>query len=114
MPWRSHAVAYRARSMPVENTPACPATPPIATAFWSFTSPGTGWPRQIPLGTMRERSEAGGLYIVRVMPSGPNTSRWARRSSRSPDTFSSTSPIISALRSLYSALSPGARTSGSA
>ena len=32
-PPRSQTWAYRARSIPVENTPACPATPPMATAF---------------------------------------------------------------------------------
>ena len=42
MPSRSQTWANRARSLPVENTPACPATPPNAAAFWSFTSPGTG------------------------------------------------------------------------
>ena len=63
--------------------------------------------RHIPLGTIRRLSEAGGLYMVCVMPRGPNTSRLASLSSGSPDTFSSTRPRKSALRSLYSALSPG-------
>ena len=53
MPSRSQTCANRARSLPVENTPAWPATPPKATAFWSFTRPGTGWPRQMPLGAIR-------------------------------------------------------------
>ncbi len=72
---------------PSENSPACPATPPIRRAVGSWTTPrrngASGWlhghasGRQRWVGAMRALSDAGGRNIVSAIPSGSKT--WLRR-----------------------------------
>src|SRR5437588_2043916 len=72
------------KSAVFENTPACPATPPIALAFSSCTSPWITRRRNVrssAVGTKEARQFAGGLNVVRLMPNGPKTYRWQKRSS---------------------------------
>ncbi|SDL16716.1 hypothetical protein SAMN05216298_2846 [Glycomyces sambucus] len=92
-----------ARSHAVANTPACPATPPNAHAFSSWTSPCTvprpvhGWNS---VAAVRARST--GLYPVSLRPSGSHTYSATSSSRRWPVTRSRTLPRTMRLRSEYS------------
>ena len=83
-----------ARSAAVLNRPAWPATPPMRRAVGSCTTPRSivisgpwhGQPKRVQLsvGAIRGASDAGGLNIVSLMPSGSKMRSRANRSSGMP------------------------------
>jgi len=105
--------ANRATSPAVAKRPACGATPPIANAFSSCTSPRTTRPRHgsSSVGAIRPRSSGPGRKIVSSIPSGAKTRRRTKLLSGSPAARSSASPSRMNPRSLYSERLPGGYSS---
>src|SRR5574337_310058 len=64
LPPRSQTCAKRARSRPVEKSPAWPATPPKRSAFRSLGSPTSGAPSSEVLGAIRDQRLRGGVNMV--------------------------------------------------
>ncbi len=89
-------------SAAVENTPACPATPPSDQAFSSCT-----WPRTMPRGgvawysvaAIRSSLLAGGLYPVSTMPSGAVIPVRTSSSNVDPVTLDTSTPRVIRFRS---------------
>src|SRR4029077_20865153 len=70
----SSACAKFARSSAVENSPACPATPPIRRALGSCTTPRSMCSCSSNcVGAILDRHEEGGRYRVRVIFKGAKT-----------------------------------------
>ena len=95
-----------ATSEAVENSPACPATPPIMLAFSSCTSPWMIRLRKVlssAVGTLRSRIEGGWLKAVFVIFSGAKISRRQNASSASPAVLFKATPKRIKPMSLYSA-----------
>ena len=69
----SRACANFAVSSAVENSPACPATPPMARAVGSCTTARNTSPvfSLTCVGAVRASSDIGGRNLVVFMPSGP-------------------------------------------
>ena len=91
-PSRRMAWAKRARSSPVENSPAWPATPPILYARGSCTSPRIQCPSRISVGAARTRSSSGGRKEVSVICSGSKMLRRANAARSYPLTRRTISP----------------------
>ena len=107
--------AYTARSSPVLNSPACPATLPMrrdvgsCTKPRNITSPGNvfdpGTPDEIgscsySVGAMRGIQDSGGRNRVCARPSGSMMKRRVYSSSVTPESFSTTAPSTIKLMSL--------------
>ncbi len=94
--------ASTARSSAVEKTPACPATPFSDQAFSSCTLPRT-MPRAgevwYSVAAIRSSSDAGGLYPVSRIPSGPVIRSWTTWSSGRPVASSTSLPAVIMFRS---------------
>src|SRR5258708_12101103 len=106
------ACAYIARSPAVENTPACPATPPILSARGSCTTP-----RRICFLSGAKVSailffhSGGGRKRVCFMPRGWKTCTDAYWSNAMPESLCTSSPSTMKLVSLYMTTEPCAACS---
>src|SRR5579863_9277692 len=104
----SKAWANLARSSAVENSPACPATPPIRRTVGSWTTP-----RNILscssycVGAIFGNQDAGGRKRVWVIANGEKMFFWQYSFSGIPDTRSTSAPRTMKLTSLYKKCDPG-------
>src|ERR1022692_1812130 len=103
------AWANLARSSAVENTPACPATPPMRRAVGSCTIPRSILSRSsYCVGAIFGNQAAGGRNRVCVIIRGAKIFFWQYASSDIPDTRSTNAPSTMKLTSLYRNRDPGA------